>query len=309
MVTETDEASRRPEAINPRTGLSEGWDDFYKVPLVHQKALGALRYTGQVSAVHTLPLGDGLSLDWYARLGKSDELVVTFHGANKREKNIYPMFARVASLRNKAPAMMAFADPTMMLDKSRNMLLSWYLGGSSIDPIPLIIRAARRAQSKTGSKHIAFVGGSGGGFAALRASAMIPGSMAFVQDPQTVIAHYIPWVADEYFRNAWPGWNQDALMEAFPERFDMASHYRRSRPENFVYYAQNAGDTSHVESHYLPFVEVHGVKGAGGRSADGTRVFSLYQGQESGHGKITSSEFDHHYVEAMRLWREYRAAG
>lgn len=266
---------------------------------MQQRSIGALRLDGQPTAVHTAPIGNGLTLDWYSRLGKSEELVVTFHGANKAEKNIYPMFARVSSLRDKTNAMMAFADPTLMVDKSRRMLLSWYLGGPGWDPLPFILAAVKKAQGKTGAEHVAFVGGSGGGFAALRASAMVPGSMAFVQDPQTILARYIPHVLDRYFTTVWPGEDSERLIESAPERFDMVRHYEAQRPDNFVYYAQNDRDTPHVVKHFEPFEQLDALPGQ--------RVFALYRGATAGHGKINAAEFDHHYSEAVKHWRAYRA--
>ncbi|MGP9787849.1 hypothetical protein ACT3UD_16260 [Glutamicibacter sp. 287] len=69
------------KSINPKTGLTETFHDYYQAPLVHQKNIGTLRFQGQATAVHTVPMQDGLTLDFYARLNRSDELLVSFHGA------------------------------------------------------------------------------------------------------------------------------------------------------------------------------------------------------------------------------------
>lgn len=298
--------SERPVTINPRTGLRESWDDHFNVPLVHQKGIGRLTFTGQTTAVHTVPLDNGLTLDFYARLGRADELFVSFHGSIPPSRPVYPRFERVASLRSKTKAMMAFADPTILVDPTRKMSLSWYLGGPGWDPIPHILRAVRKAKGKTGAKHVAFVGGSGGGFAALRASALVPGSMAFIQDPQTSIAAYYRASVTAYAEVVWPRWDQDELLEAFPERFDMVQHYKSMPLDNFVYYAQNSRDPVHVERHYTPFKAISGVQERAGVSRDGSRVFALYEGEVEGHGKITPTEFDEHLAEATYTWREHR---
>lgn len=294
------------EGINSRTGLRETWHDYYGVPLVHQRGLGSLRFAGQTTAVHTVPIKGGLTLDFYARLARADELFVTFHGAIPPSKPVYPRFERVASLRRRTKAMMAFADPTIMKDSERTIVSSWFLGGPGWDPLGPILRSIRRAQGKTGAKHVAFVGGSGGGFAALRASAHVPGSMAFVQDPQTNLSVHNPVNVDKYFRIIWPGYNKDAILDAMPERFDMVRHYSNFAPVNFVYYAQNAKDAMHVMKHYAPFREAAGLFGDSGATRDGSRIFALYEGEVSGHGKITPAEFDGHLTEAMAAWREYR---
>ena len=292
---------------NPRTGLLESTHDYYKVPLVRQRGLGRLRFDGQMTAVHTAPFREGMTLDFYARLKRSDEIIVTFHGAGDLTKLTYPVFTRVKSLKQKAPAMMSFADPTMLLDPEHKMMLSWYLGGPGWDPLPTIINVIRKAMGKCGAKHIAFLGGSVGGFAALRASAMVPGSMAFVQDPQVTIAKYSTRVVQTYFDTAWPGWSHRSLMNAFPERFDMVRHYRTAQPRNFVYYAQNATDRSHILKHYEPFLDACGISGDDPVIRRRSRVFNRYDGEFSGHGKITAAEFDRFYEDALEGWRAFRA--
>lgn len=293
--------------VNPATGLREGFDGHFNVPIVHQRSVSRVVFSTRNKAVHVVPTRqEGVTLDFYARLKRSDELVVTFQGALSPEKNIHPLFPRVTSLRHKADNMMSIADPTILADKNREMLLSWYLGGPGWDPLRWIINAVRKAQGRTGAQHVAFLGGSGGGFAALRASAIVPGSMAFIQDPQTAIEKYIPRVVGRYFKTVWPGWDQRTLMAAFPERFDMVRYYTESLPRNFVYYAQNSTDLTHVERHYTPFRIAHGLKNEDGLSPSKSRLFALYEGERHGHGMIAAGEFDYHYDQAMDAWRSWR---
>lgn len=292
---------------NPRTSLIETMHDYYKVPVVQQRGLGRLRFDGQQTAVHTVPYRDGMTLDFYSRLKRSDEIIVTFHGAGDLTKLSYPVFTRVKSLKNKAPAMMSFADPTMLSDPDHKMMLSWFLGGPGWDPLPTIINVIRKAMRKCGAKHIAFIGGSGGGFAALRASAMVPGSMAFVQDPQVTIAKYSTRVVETYFNTVWKGWSHRSLMNAFPERFDMARHYRTVQPQNFVYYAQNSTDRSHILKHYEPFKDACGVTGDEPIIRRSNRVLNCYDGELTGHGKIIEAEFNQLFADALAGWREFRA--
>lgn len=107
--------------INERTGLREGWNEHFNIPLVHQRGLGSLRFGRQNTAIHSAPLGGGRSLDFYARLGPSNEMLVSLHGALSPTKPLYPRFERVSSLRHATPAAMAFADPTMKLGLNRSV--------------------------------------------------------------------------------------------------------------------------------------------------------------------------------------------
>lgn len=290
-------------SINKSTGLKEGHHDFYDVPQVWQKGVNTIRVDGQVRAVHTVPLRNGLTLDFFVQSSRSSELFVALHGANRREKNIYPRFERVASLRKSAPALIAFADPSLRLDDKREMLLSWYLGGPDWDPLHDMSKVIRKVMGKSGAKRVIFVGGSGGGFAALRASAMFPGSMAFVQAPQTVLARYIPHVVERYFEAAWPGWDMHQLLHAFPNRFDMVRHYQQKLPDNYVYYMVSSSDQTHVTEHYEPFKAVYGVREDSGSDQSGRKCFVRYDGLVPGHGSVTNGEFEHHLEKALELFR------
>ena len=294
--------------INPKTGLSETIHAYYRVPVVKQRNINALRLNGQRVAVHTVPLGGGLTLDFYTSFSAGEELFIVFHGANSETNQFYPRFERVASIRAKATSFINFADPSMQVGIEDGLQLAWFLGGPEFDPLHSISKVIRRAMGRTGAKHLAFVGGSGGGFAALRASAMWPGSLAFIQDPQTDISAYSPRVVQKYFETLWPGWSRHSLLKAFPERFDMVRYYQMYQPDNFVYYAQNSSDTTHVERHYTPFIAAHGMKEDRGLNAIKNRNFALYDGAGTGHGKITSAEFDIHFEQAMSFWRSGRRA-
>lgn len=290
-------------SINEKTGLKEGHHAFFGVPQVWQKGINTIRVDGQVRAVHTVPLRNGLTLDFFVQASKSEELFIALHGANRREKNVYPRFERVASLRKTAPALVAFADPSLLLDEERKMLLSWYLGGPGWDPLHDMMKVINKVMGKSGAKRVIFVGGSGGGFAALRASAMIPDSMAFVQAPQTILARYIPHVVEQYFETAWKGWDMPQLLQAFPERFDMVRHYQQRLPNNYVYYMVSSSDPSHVTGHYDPFKAIYGVSEASGYDRSGRKRFVQYEGKVPGHGAVTNAEFEYHLHEALTLFR------
>lgn len=292
--------------LNPITQLIESTHEYYQVPFVQQKNINALRLHGHKRAVHHVPLPNGHSIDFFSSLGRSDELFVVFHGANSDRSNFYPRFERVKSMQKRVTSLLSFADPTMKFAAENEMFLAWYLGGATFDPLLPILKVIRKACGRTGANHVVFVGGSGGGFAALRASSMLPGSLAFVQDPQTIVANYNKDVVSKYFSTMWPGWNSESLISAFPERFDMSKHYQNFKPLNFVYYAQSSLDPRHSKWHYLPFLRAQGFTKNSGINASRDRYFALYEGTSSGHGKITTDEFEMHLDEALLFWRNNR---
>lgn len=293
-------------SINAITGLKEHFHDKYELPIVQQKSASTVKFSGQRTAVHTVPLPGLGSLDFYAQLGRNDELVVGFHGATPKSRNFYPRFERVRSFRKLTNSFINFADPTLQMDPKSEMLLSWYLGGPGWDPIYDIAKIVRKVKGKTGAKHFAFIGGSGGGHAALRISALFPGSLAFVQEPQTDIGKYWESVVCKYFDTAWYGWNYRNLLSAFPERFDMNYLYKNKVPDNTVFYTQSLADSSHLTEHCKPFMNSVGIPEGKFSSLDGKRNFRIYDGEIEGHGRITANEFSNFYDEAFSIWRNVR---
>src|SRR5699024_1043297 len=151
-------------------------------------------------------------------------------------------------------------------------------------------------------------GGSGGGFAALRASAAVPSSCAFVQDATVGLENHNPTIVETYFRKASPGWDQEKLLSAFPEFFNMHLHYRRRVPRNFVFMTQSLKDKGHLGGHFEHFARAHGIPTECGVSRRGGRVLKAYSPKMPGHGKITSAEFDYFYKEWISAWSSWESS-
>lgn len=306
MSNQPDERRDRWSAVNPATGLRESWDSFYDIPHVQQKSLNSLTLRANTTTVQTVPISDGLSIDFFAKLNHADELIVTFPGAVPAAKKLYPMFWRVSTFRKSDPAILCFADPTILLDPNREIRLGWFLGGPNFDPAPLALQIVREAMVRTGASHVTFVGGSGGGLPALRLSSMMPGSMAYLHEGATNVERSTPTSVGRYFTTVWPNWRPDQLIKAFPERFNMVQHYQRFNPGNFVFFAQSEDDLRFRRDHYTPFKNAFGISDNVGSTADGSRHFHLYKGEVAGHGKVTMTEFKESFTKARGLWRKWR---
>ena len=254
--------------------------------------------------MHRVPLEKG-SLDFFAKLKPSDNLVVTLVGAAAPSRNFYPKFQRVSTFRGAVNSLLAFSDPTLSLRISEDILLAWYLGWPGFDPTDAIVRTINRAQGKTGARRVILVAGSGGGFPALRISAKIPGSLAVIHAGATNIARSRPRSVARYFEAYWPGWNKDQLIEAFPERFNMVDYYSQNVFPNFVYFTQTTDDVYFLENHFLPFKEANGVPGSRETNGVGSRVFKTYKGEKPGHGNITQEEFWQNFNEAIGLYENW----
>ncbi|UQN28084.1 hypothetical protein [Brachybacterium kimchii] len=290
--------------VNKTTGLHETRHPKYKVPVVHQEDLDALRFEGYPLAIHTVPAADVPSVDFYAKLEPSDELYVSLHGAVDPGPARYPHFRRVESMRDRVSAFLSIADPTLELSEREDFGIGWYTGGPGWDPMDAVESIVRQALAAVGAKYVMFIGSSAGGFASLRASVRFPASIAFVQDPQTDVGAYYSGHRNRLFECCWPQWEQDAALVAHPDRFDLRHLFATRDPQNFVYYRQSNGDEWHSRNHAKPFQEA--LKSCTG-TRDGRFVFVFEDGEREGHGKITAAEFDRHFDAAQGFWREARA--
>ncbi|MGK9280377.1 hypothetical protein KXR73_06775 [Micrococcus luteus] len=215
--------------------------------------LGASRYRYEY--------GQGRYLDSLLLSKGSDTLVVCLHGATSRSATKLPRFERMATLAARDINSLFFSDPTLQLND--RMELAWYTGWGGEDVQAQIAAASVEAARTLGCRTLIFTGSSGGGFAALQVSALVPGSIAVPMNPQTDIESYFVngdpalrgpqrsyaiWVHPEVVgHDPSPGWSLELGDHVSPLR--RYSHKR----ENYVLFVQNVNDF-HYEQHYLPWL-------------------------------------------------------
>ena len=252
------------------------------------KGLGATSYRHEFS--------NGLPLDALLVNAGSNVLVVSFHGALNRAAYSLPRYERLSTLLRTRYSSMYLGDPALHL--TTDLQLSWYAGWKGCDLYPILASWTTRAAQAIGASTIVYSGSSGGGFAALQTSALVPGSVALVFNPQTAIASYL---SEGTSRGAQRIFVDSVMPELAPDGFaalphdedwslplgDRLSALRRyARPvENSVYYAQNPNDFHH-DHHYVPFltaaakgdnlgrVKVHEYDGRDGHAPPVPEVFT-----------------------------------
>lgn len=285
---------------NAETGLEESWHEHFKIPIVHQLGIDGIQFDPHPATFHQVPVDEVPHLDFYAKLAPADELYVSLQGAVTPGKVRYPSYWRITSMRNRVPAFLSFADPTLQLGDDELFGLAWYSGGPGWDPLPQIANIVRQAMEHVGASRVMFLGGSGGGFASLRLATFFPGSIAFVMDPQTSVIDYNPIHQKRLMREVWSGQDREVVIPSHPDRFDVRHVYRTQDPANYVYYRQSSSD-SHLRVHCEPFMEA--VKDTSGMR-DGRFRFVIEDGEREGHGSITEAEFNRHFEAAVTFWRE-----
>lgn len=204
---------------------------------------------------------------------QSDVLVVSLHGALERKKYSLPRFERMRTIVAQDVSSMYFSDPA--LAREENIQLAWYTGWDGFDAQQAVADWAVTAAKAIGATRILFVGSSGGGFAALQVSALVPGSVCLPFNAQTSIHNYLtngqPKGIDaqrKYLQVVRPDlatghvWKMDYGPDwSLPAGERMSALLRYARPlENYVYTVQNVNDF-HYRDHYYPFL---GACGKGG---------------------------------------------
>lgn len=235
-------------------------------------------------------LGAGGMLDAALTRRASDTLIVTFHGALDRDKYTIPRFERVRTTEPFGTSCLYWADPSLWLDDS--LALSWYTGAGDLDLFALLADRSCDIARAIDARRIIFTGSSGGGFAALQTSALVPGSTALVFNPQTAISRYWETVQRKYLAvcqpNALPGPADDFdfsfdWSESLGDRFSAVRRYS-AQTQSDVHYWTNANDWHHAK-HFRPFrdamgqaqtgrLTVHAYKGAKGHHTPGSELFT-----------------------------------
>lgn len=277
------------------------YDDFYDAPITDWADVGHDASADSPRVIRT-PIPNGPSLFSHFGPSSSKTLYVTFHGAINRERDRYPRFDRVSSSAKRKRSLLSFADPTLTLTDTIG--LGWYLGGQDWDPAESIVKTIRVAMDAVSASNVILLGGSGGGFAAMRVGALLPHSLIYAFSPQSSVTDYNARIVAEYFAAAFPGESQDSVVAADPDKFSMRSLFSKlTLAGPHLYYLQNANDKGHMIKHYAPMKSALGVSGQTGITADGKVQFMTYESDTPGHKPPSNEEFELHLKKAELFQR------
>lgn len=271
---------------------------YYKVPVTVSETIEGA-FADEAPSIRAFGIPGGPHLQVYARVAPTRRLRVVFHGAVRADVDSYPRFDRVSTMRRTEDSFLSFADPTLLL--SPEMTLGWYAGSSAWSPDETIVEVVREAMAVSGAEELIFIGGSGGGFAALKYSRRFPGSKAFVFSPQTSTPRYEGTAFPHLMEAGFDGMSVDAALERYPGRFEVVSEYAAGH-RNKVYYLQNLMDHGHIKDHYLPMTRAVGMMEASGDTSDGGIRFVLIPQAKEGHGPPNPEEFEDHLGRAFAFF-------
>lgn len=234
-------------------------------------------------------------------LGKWPEgrrLPVFFNGAVTRGVSEPPFFSGSSLAVEVGAPVIAIADPTLNL--RADLGIGWYLGSPKADVFgalsSILLEIGRRAASQ-----LLLVGGSAGGFAALKYANHL-GVSAFVWNPQTDLLHYSafatrPLLGTLLPDGEWESVSTGAISELPPSAVPPIDHHVAEQAmravglsntvgpahsQSAVLYLQNETD-HHVERHARPYIDATGMESLGsGIFVKGQQVVAI-GGYNTGH--------------------------
>lgn len=290
------EVSDIPKGANPITGMPDGYNAHFRVPIIHHKTIGRLRLSRQRFAENRVAMPGNKQFCFLSRLTTSDTLVVTFHGANMASKNQpYPRYERAQTFMKTKASFACIADSTI---QDTDLLLAWYLGDKKHDPMDFIDVAVSRAMKKIGATHVIFVGGSGGGYAALRAALRTPNGHAFLESPRLFLDTAAERSMRLYLKQFWRGKTVPDLQKLDPERFDAFRSQIAQAPAGKVYYLQGLYDPTFLWSEYRLAKKLTGLESPMGISPTGSVRFELFDSETPKHGPPPFETFKSHWRQA-----------
>lgn len=236
-----------------------------KTSLLQLQDLDRVSYAGQLEHINRTALyyfeDQGLHYDFLWRpKTQSNKLFVFFSGDAMRKKYNPPVFQR-QSWAGRVPGHCLFiSDPMLYIDSGLG--LAWYSGTELQDPLLRIAELIQQVVADLGLSlaDVVAYGSSGGGYAALRLSLVLPDIAVICINPQTDITEYETRGVERYLRVCWQGIRRAEAKTRFASRLSLLPAAEQKKFSNKrIVYVQNVMDTHHFEAHFKPFCAAVGI--------------------------------------------------
>lgn len=218
-----------------------------------------------VPGISSIRFGEG-TLDMLFVDRGADTTVVVFHAAVPGSVSTVPVFSGLGLTAPHDVNLLAISDPGLVQD----LRLAWFTGTRAKrlqHTLPRMIDHYRLTTDI--GENLVLFGASGGGFASIHYSCLLPGSLGIAINPQTNIGNYYKNAVGAYVRSAW-GVDSIEGVRAMTDLREMPVTSGAT-----IAYIQNSTDAHHIERHMLPWVDGLGD----GRQ----RVWSLMDDWGPGH--------------------------
>lgn len=210
---------------------------------------------------HSIKLGSSSLVLEFEKNASSDVLLVSFAAAaSDRSRITLPYFSGIPMLGPYQINKLFLSDPAFQLSQTIN--LGWYAGIPGEFACQELLTLISSVLKASQSQKLYFIGGSGGGFAALLYASFFPEALAFVWNPQTDIFNYDPGHLQNYLQLC-AKHDPEGLYDLENARETLHRHgihssvierYANQGTTTRVIYLQEESDW-HVEKHLHPFLE------------------------------------------------------
>ncbi len=197
-----------------------------------------------------LPIGGTIVPVRFRHVRNGRSLVISFHGAVDRATRSVPVFPAFMRDLGGEVSQLSVSDPSML--KEGAFGLSWYAGHQGFPSQVILSLLFERIVEAFEFSRVVFLGSSGGGFASLFYSSLIPGSIAIAVAPQTSMHAYYAGHIKRYREGCWPSVASDEELSGVICT-DLCERYARPM-QNLVIYLQSAGDHFHFRTQLIPFL-------------------------------------------------------
>lgn len=231
------------------------------------------------SGAHAIWLG-GLYLDLLVEDRGARATLVVFHGAVNERQPTLPVFQGKAVAQAAGLNLITVSDPSLAMG---DVDLAWFLGNRWIGPLrPLLVPVIKHVLAAMGSQETILLGGSGGGYAAIRFAHDFPDSLVLALNPRLNLGVRPRAQVDQYLRACHkvtgPTASSRIRREFVP---DMAIEGPYEELAFYLLIWQNTGDAIYMEHQLSPVLQRAGVS---------SRIFVRFDSFGRGHRPVPSEE-------------------
>ncbi|WEG13302.1 alpha/beta hydrolase [Pullulanibacillus sp. KACC 23026] len=215
---------------------------------------------------------DGFKYDYVYMPSKGKRLFVLLSGFADRKKLEPPVFQRWTWSSIFPGHCLYIADP--ILSSYDNLGIGWYIGNKAEKVILTVAELIKESAQKLGIplENVVLYASSGGGFASLQLSALIPELTAIVINPQIDVTKYDNRNVEKLLNTCFDGMTREEAISVYESRFSVLPLIDKIKG-NQIFYVQNKLDSHHYEVHFGAFAEKIGLNEANGYKKDAIEVF------------------------------------
>ncbi|SHF75738.1 glycosyl transferase family 2 [Ornithinibacillus halophilus] len=236
-----------------------------------------------------------VSFEFLIRLKQESEKAIVFgSGAYDATSELEPpIFQRHKWIKHFDDNLIYYNDPTLYLGKIN---LGWGFGYEDrhyLMEVASILKILLDKMSIEREKTL-FYGSSAGGFMSLMLAGFIKGTIALVNNPQTIVWNYYDRHVNGMFSSAHPKLTREEIIDNYAERLNVLSFYKKINFVPNIIYLQNLASDRDLTHHLNPFIVGLGQIDMGD-FIDRVKV-DLYYDKELGHSPLRLKE-SLHYID------------